>query len=96
MQLPDWFPEYAGFTGLAAVGSIARGKQWFDPLTGKFSWARFVTEASIAVGLAAVIGGCGVAWHVEVPVLCALCVGGGWLGPEPVAKFLLDKVGVKT
>lgn len=95
MQVPEWFPEYGGMTLLAAVGSLARGKQWVDPVTGRFVWQKFVTEAATAVGLAVVVISVGTSWHVEPAALGGLCVGAGWLGPATVSDFLLQKLGVK-
>lgn len=96
MQLPEGFPEYAGMTVLAAIGSIARGKQWFDPETGRFVVAKFVTEAATAIGLGVVIVSVGATWHVELPVLCGICVGAGWLGPESVSRLVMGRLGIKS
>lgn len=93
MALPGWVTDYSGMTALAAIGSLARGRQWSDPVTGRFLWMRFISEFATAIGLAVVVVSWGTWAHVEMPVLCGICVGAGWLGPEPVANFILNKLG---
>ena len=93
MHLPDWAPQYAGMTGLTALGALARGKRWVDSATGKFIWARFLTEASTAAGLAVVAIGAGTYWHIEPAALSAICVGCGWLGPDTAWSLVFTRFG---
>jgi hypothetical protein len=80
-------------TALTAMGALARGRRWSDPVTGRFLPEKFVAEAATAAGLAVVAIGMGNVWHVEPSALAAICVGCGWLGPDTVSSFLLKKIG---
>lgn len=93
MHLPDWVVDYLGMTALAAVGSLARGRQWLDGGTGRFLWMKFWTEFLTAIGLSVVVMAWGTWQHVEIPVLCGIAVFSGWLGPEPLTNFLMARFG---
>ncbi len=95
VQLPPWVSEYCAMAGLAGVGSLARGKSWTDAGSGRFLRMKFVSELATAIGLGVVVISWGSWARVEPAVLGGICVGAGWLGPEAVSGFLLEKLGMK-
>jgi hypothetical protein len=96
MHTPDWLPPYGATSLLAGIGSLMRAKQWKDPVTGRLVVAQMVTEGATAVGLGVAVIAFGTSYHVELPVLCGISVFAGWLGPGPIAAFVLKKLGVDT
>lgn len=96
MQLPDWLPEYGAVAAATFFGSFANGPRWRDA-SGRFCLSQFLTEGATVVGLT--IGLIGLADYshgvLDLKVLCAGGVLFGWLGPKPIADWVLIRLGVK-
>lgn len=97
MQTPDWLPEYGAVALATFFGSFANGPRWRDS-SGRFSRAQFLTEGAAVVGLTiALVGMADYAQGiVDTKVLCAIGVMFGWLGPQPVAAWVLEKLGIRS
>lgn len=76
---------------LALFGSLARGKNWQDPVTGKILKTKCISEVATAVMIAVLAVAGGVYLHVSLIYVSAFSVLGGWLGPEAVSKLVMDK-----
>lgn len=95
MAVPGWLPEYSALASSAAVGSLMRGRAWFDRSTGRFSAQVFIAELATAVGLAIAIGAFGEWQHWDLRLTAAIAVGAGWLGPLAASKLMASKLGIK-
>lgn len=84
---PSWGMEYGGAALAAAMGSVARGRRWTDPASGKFSFGRFVAEAGTALALSFVVIAGMDYFHWDYRVALAIAVFCGWLGPAAVADI---------
>ena len=82
--------------GATFFGSFANGPRWRGS-DGKFSASQFLTEAATVIGLT--IGLIGLADYshgaIDLKVLCGAGVLFGWLGPKPIADWVLTRLGVK-
>ena len=96
MNTPDWLPEYGAVAAATFFGSFANGPRWRNA-TGGFSRPQFFTELSAVLGLT--IGLIALADYshglIDLKVLCGGGVVFGWLGPQPVATWVLEKLGVR-
>ncbi len=96
MQVPDWVTEYGAVAAATFFGSFANGPRWRDS-SGHFCRAQFVTEGATVIALTIALIGLA-QWSHGVIDLKVLCGGGvlfGWLGPQPIAQWFLEKVGLK-
>lgn len=98
MQVPDWLPEYGAVSGAALLGSVAnaKGSRWRG-IDGRIDWHTVIVEGATVIGLSVGIIAFG-DWTkgvVDLKVLCGIGVIAGWLGPETVAGFVLEKLGVR-
>lgn len=92
MILPPWLSDYGAVSASALAGSLANGGRWRG-VDGKFSFGVMVPELAAAVALAVGIMALGEYSHglIDLKVLAGLGVLGGWLGPKPVADFVIRK-----
>lgn len=92
MALPDWVSDYGAVSGAALAASVANGSRW-KGLDGKYQWSRLVPEMATAVCLSIGIMAVGEYSHglIDIRVLVGLGVLSGWLGPQPVADWVVNK-----
>lgn len=93
MSAPISFTEYGSMSGLALLGSVARGKNWIGP-DGKLLVSRCVSEIATAVCLAVGAVWAGDHLNVEMPAVAAMSVLAGWLGPVAVADYVTSKLNI--
>lgn len=92
MALPDWVSDYGAVSGAALAASVANGSRW-KGTDGKYDMHRLVPELATAVCLAIGIMAVGEYSHglIDIKVLVGLGVLAGWLGPQPVADWVVNK-----
>lgn len=96
MTVPDWLTEYSAVAAATFFGSFANGPRWRDS-EGRFCLSQFVTEGATVVALTVGLIGLADYSHgaIDLKVLCGGGVLFGWLGPKPIADWVLEKLGVK-
>lgn len=90
--IPDWVSDYSAVSGAALAASVANGSRW-RRADGTWDWHRLAPELATAVCLAMGIMAVGEYSHglVDLKVLVGLGVLAGWLGPQPVADFVVAR-----
>ena len=96
MVLPDWVTEYSAVAAATFFGSFANGPRWRDS-SGNFCLSQFLTEGATVLGLTVGLIGLADYSHgiIDLKVLCGGGVLFGWLGPKPIADFVLTRLGVR-
>ncbi len=88
-----------GVGGVAVLGGIAKGAQWRDAKTGKFSYPAMISGLALSLVMATVIRAAGEHYGWEPWVQCALSGLACYVGPDPILRALagiaLKRFGVK-
>lgn len=80
----------AGVGTLAVVGGVAKGAQWRDMVTGKFSWGLMASGIATSLVMATVVRAAGSHYGVEPWVQVAgsgvLC----YVGADPILRAIAN------
>jgi hypothetical protein len=100
-KMSDQSPDVLSTVGLGALalaGSISKGRQWRDPVTGRISISIMATGIATAILLASIVRAAGVHYGVEIGAQIAIAGVAGYIGPDPIiagiSKLVLRRFGL--
>lgn len=103
MNIPGGATDFvisAGVGTLAVVGGVAKGAQWRNAVTGKFSLGLMASGIATSLVMAAVVRAAGVHFGWEPWIQVAASGVGCYIGADPilraVANMFFKKYGINT
>lgn len=90
----------AGVGTLAVVGGVAKGAQWRDKITGRFSFGLMASGIATSLVMATVVRAAGAHYGWEPWVQVAISGVGCYIGADPIlhglANLFFKKYGMPT